>query len=601
MSLRSKGFLSTSDTVESEQRTQLFWVYGQDLMDKKTTSLPFGEESTGGALLQLRAVLGIARALSSVSDEAELLQLIAESVCDCLNFGLCVVAMLEPDNQFHIRAVATRSREPVSPAIWNHTLPMDEYERIKKAADCIGKILWLDGRDPLVDELLDRGLIVETPTAVSSSQWHSASLLLAPLEAPDGSISGILSPDDPLDGRLPSEEGSIVIETLTYLAGAAIELVRSRTNAAAQVRILEAQRQQITRLFEASTAVNKEVQLDGVLGTVVRTMAEAGGFARVALYLIEPGSERLVVRATFGLTDDEDRRLRDNPLERDVFAPLMRPEMRVSRSYLFDHRRFELPDALLQALSLPESVNEREDGRWSALDSLNIPMYGVGEELLGVISIDEPVDGMFPDASHVEALEFFADQCAAAVSQVLHYRHLTIMAETDPLTQLPNRRTFMSRLILALRSAEEDGKPLAVLFLDLDHFKAVNDNYGHMQGDRVLRTVAKKLRGELRQTDLLARFGGEEFVVILPATYSVDALAVAEHLRQEVASLMIPFGRALVPSPTISIGLASSQKFTTERHVGFQQVANTLLKSADKALYEAKELGRNRIVMASLE
>lgn len=551
--------------------------------------------------MQLRAVLDIARALSSVSDEAELLQLIAESVCDCLNFGLCVVAMLEPDNQFHIRAVATRSRDPVSPGIWNYTLPVDEYERIKKAADGIGKILWLDGRDPLVDELVERGLIVETPPAVSSSQWHSASLLLAPLEAPDGSISGFLSPDDPLDGRLPSEEGSIVIETLTYLAAAAIELVRSRTNAAAQVRILEAQRQQITRLFEASTAVNKEVQLDGVLSTVVRTMAEAGGFARVALYLIEPRTDQLVVRATFGLSDTEDLRLRNNPLERNVFAPLMRPEMRISRSYLFDHRRFDLPDSLLQSLSLPESGDEREEGRWSALDSLNIPMYGAGDELLGVISIDEPVDGMFPDASHIEALEFFADQCAAAVSQVLHYRHLTFMAETDPLTQLPNRRTFMSRLIHALRSAEENGQPLAVLFLDLDHFKAVNDNFGHLQGDRTLRAVAKALRAQLRQTDLLARFGGEEFVIILPNTYAADALVVAEHLRQAVGSLMIPLGQTLVPSPTISIGLASSHNYTTERHMSLQQVANTLLKLADKALYDAKESGRDRIVVASLE
>lgn len=549
-------------------------------------------------IVQLRAVLDVSRALGEVTDEQVLLDLIAKSVCERLGFGLCVISMLDGTDIFRVRAAAAIDDREISERILGYTLSKAHFDEIRTHGVPLGKVLWIDGNSPLAKQLLESDEIYATTPSVRSTEWHPASVLFAPMELPDGTVIGFITPDDPMDGKLPSAASSIVLETLTYLATTAIELVRARATAATQIRVVEAQKQQVARLFEASTAVNRELQLEDMLTTAVRTMAEAGGFARVALYLVEGPSGRLSVRATFGLSDEEDRRLRMDPVDQRSFAPLMRPDMQISRSFLFDHLRHEIPDELLSKLSVPDLADVREEGCWHPLDSLNIPLVGEHDELLGIISVDEPIDGHFPDLSHIEALEYFADQCASAVSQVLRHRELTQMAETDPLTRLPNRRTFLNSLEDAIGAARRELRPLAVLFMDLDHFKAVNDTYGHLQGDRVLKDVATTLRRRLRKSDLLSRFGGEEFVAVLPNTSVKEATELAETLRRFVEASTIRLRGGVSVSVTVSVGVSGFSNFMNPPYHSAHLLGDLLLKTADAALYDAKTKGRNVVCVA---
>jgi diguanylate cyclase (GGDEF)-like protein/putative nucleotidyltransferase with HDIG domain len=164
---------------------------------------------------------------------------------------------------------------------------------------------------------------------------------------------------------------------------------------------------------------------------------------------------------------------------------------------------------------------------------------------------------------------------------------LSDAARTDPLTQLPNRRGFRELLDLELERARRSGTPMTVLAGDLDHFKDVNDRAGHHVGDAVLQQVAVLLREGVRQIDVPARIGGEEFAVILPDTDAQEAFAVAERLRCHVRDA---FADATVPI-TISFGIAS--------HPAHAETAASLVRSADEALYGAKESGRNRSVIHS--
>ncbi len=164
---------------------------------------------------------------------------------------------------------------------------------------------------------------------------------------------------------------------------------------------------------------------------------------------------------------------------------------------------------------------------------------------------------------------------------------LSDAARTDPLTQLPNRRGFRELLDLELERARRSGRPMTVLVGDLDHFKDVNDRAGHHVGDAVLRRVATLLRDCLRQIDVAARIGGEEFAVILPGSDAQDAFTVAERLR---CHLRDAFADATVPT-TISFGIAS--------HPAHAETASSLVRAADEALYGAKESGRNRSVIHS--
>jgi diguanylate cyclase (GGDEF)-like protein len=149
------------------------------------------------------------------------------------------------------------------------------------------------------------------------------------------------------------------------------------------------------------------------------------------------------------------------------------------------------------------------------------------------------------------------------------------LARTDPLTGVPNRRVWEEELPRELERARRMGTALCVAMIDLDHFKAYNDRFGHQAGDLVLKEAASAWRAEVRSTDLLARYGGEEFVLLLPACAPDDAVEIIERLRQ------------VTPLVTCSIGMASWD---------FQESPQGLVERADQALYAAKAEGRNRYV-----
>ncbi len=165
-------------------------------------------------------------------------------------------------------------------------------------------------------------------------------------------------------------------------------------------------------------------------------------------------------------------------------------------------------------------------------------------------------------------------------------------AFTDYLTSLRSRGYFEQQLELEIKRAERKGTPFALMMLDIDHFKAFNDTYGHHVGDQVLRDVSSVLVRDMREVDTVARYGGEEFVMILPETTHRGALQVAERLRRSVEQTKFFAGQPPVQRPlTISIGIAIYGSDGQHR--------NELIEAADTALYQAKSLGRNRIVSYS--
>jgi len=166
------------------------------------------------------------------------------------------------------------------------------------------------------------------------------------------------------------------------------------------------------------------------------------------------------------------------------------------------------------------------------------------------------------------------------------------LSNTDPLTSLHNRRFLMDTLAKEVERSCRTEIPLALVMIDIDHFKRVNDTYGHQVGDAVLVAVAALLQGQLRPYDTAARFGGEEFVLVLPSTELMAAGAVAERLRKLTANLSFAKEGATDLVLTISAGVAVVSP-------GSIVNADDLIRQADTALYRAKQDGRNRVVLAS--
>lgn len=171
-------------------------------------------------------------------------------------------------------------------------------------------------------------------------------------------------------------------------------------------------------------------------------------------------------------------------------------------------------------------------------------------------------------------------------------KKLEDLASMDALTGLANRRTIFVRFEQELERARRHGHPIAVIIMDLDHFKRVNDSYGHAVGDEVLRVTGVTLRESVRSGDVIGRYGGEEFALCLPETTPEAAMQFAERLRRRIGEIRVPAGDREA-SLTASFGVCGRQRVTGE---GLQE----LLRHADAALYRAKHLGRNRSVFCDL-
>jgi diguanylate cyclase (GGDEF)-like protein/PAS domain S-box-containing protein len=275
-----------------------------------------------------------------------------------------------------------------------------------------------------------------------------------------------------------------------------------------------------------------------------------------------------------------------NPRHKEIF-----PDARVGEPcYFCIHKRNEVcAHCGLVKVFEDGSVHEhhstvtRPDGSQMVVHSISAPVYDEKGSILTAVEVVRDV---------TERVNMERDLKEKGWELERLNKKLAKMAVTDGLTMLFNRRYFQDNLTREFRRlARHRALPLlALAMIDIDHFKQLNDKYGHQAGDVVLRNLGKVLKSTVRMTDIIARYGGEEFVIIMPETDSEGIKVVAERIRREVESMETIFdGKKL--KTTISVGVASYPN----PGIGNE---DELVKAADAALYKAKEAGRNRVVMA---
>lgn len=214
---------------------------------------------------------------------------------------------------------------------------------------------------------------------------------------------------------------------------------------------------------------------------------------------------------------------------------------------------------------------------------IGIPLV-TKDRIIGLMTLDSTKCDFFTE-EHVRLATAFADQVAIALDNAQLYARMQTLARTDSLTGVANRRAFFERSEREIERARRFGRPLTVLMIDIDHFKRVNDTYGHAIGDEVLTKLAQRCRQQLRMVDVFGRYGGEEFAALLSEADVNDACIVAERLRKTISTPIHTDAGAV--SVTTSMGIAALDPANPD--------LDTVLQRADQALYRAKEAGRDRV------
>lgn len=301
------------------------------------------------------------------------------------------------------------------------------------------------------------------------------------------------------------------------------------------------------------------------------------GAERGSLMICEEGGDELLIRAVSGINEKVVQKLRIRPGEGVA------------------GRVFESGEpVLVENVEKDPRFQRRNRARHSTKSFVSLPIE-VGDGTIGVLNLSDKSSGEVFAEEDLRKLEAVAVQATMAIERSTYYQQsveLRQISITDPLTGLLNRRYFQERLAEEVERASRHEHALSLIMVDIDHFKPYNDSNGHPAGDRALVQVAKALRTSVRTIDVVSRFGGEEFAVILPQTRKQEACEIAERIRSEVEALYIA-GEEGLPNKrlTISLGVAA---FPEDCHD-----LKSLVQRSDQALYRAKDEGRNRVVSLS--
>ncbi len=348
-------------------------------------------------------------------------------------------------------------------------------------------------------------------------------------------------------------------------------------------------------LLKANQLLTQEIQLDALLPQMLGVLLENAGAERGAIVLDDEG--HLVVEVVGGL--DERHRMDSCRIGRRL-DELNKGPLALLPSGLIEYTKLSRRTQLLNRPAEDERfAQSRYLSQHQPKSVLCLPVINQGKLIAVVYLENRQLENAFTPR-HQQTLELLSSQAAISLANARLYeqleekverrtQELRQMSMRDGLTGIANRRAFDERLAIEWRRSLRNGTPLSLLMLDIDHFKQFNDHYGHLEGDRCIKTVAQLLQGVAgRSSDLVARYGGEEFALLLPDTDASAAQRLAEACLEAVEQLAIPHAKsAAAPHVSLSLGCSTLQACDAS-------TPEMLLSHADQALYRAKRAGRRR-------
>jgi diguanylate cyclase (GGDEF)-like protein len=335
---------------------------------------------------------------------------------------------------------------------------------------------------------------------------------------------------------------------------------------------LDEEKGRLELLYQVANEVNRSLDLDEILAKAIEGIIARLGGKVGYVFLVEAGTDRLQLRAVSGVDVpiSELNEILNVHLGQGVVG------------WVAAHREAAVVDDVTQ------------DERWLYVDELDRGIRSVmsvplvrGEETLGALSVLHPRPSFF-DEERCRLLMAIAQQVAVAVANARLHETVQEQAMLDSLTQVYNHDELIRRLHVAVGEGAREDQPVSYIMLDIDYFKEYNDRYGHVTGDLILTAIVQAIQANIKKTDVVGRWGGEEFGIVLPRTDSERAQIVAERIRHTLATMPLTDDKDQeVPKPTVSQGIATYPTTVSS--------TEELIDLADVALYRAKARGRDQV------
>jgi diguanylate cyclase (GGDEF)-like protein len=515
---------------------------------------------------RLTGLLEVTRLARSERDLGALLPAIAEAISGAMGYGTVVISLYRPAwNDIRVETVhgSEEGREALlgRERTWMEWEPLFDLEFERHGCFFLpwDKFDW--SADTTVSFIPDM-VIAEGPDA-----WHPEDALFVPLRHSEGHMLGIMSVDEPVTGRRPTDEDLAVLAALAAHAAQAVQDAQATVEAARHRTALE-------QLLRVSARLTETPSIDAIMQAVCEGIRAALGFNNVSVELIDVAAQRTVPRAVVGWTEEEVAASQSGDVE--IVQRLLDPEFEVEGCFLLPG--YEACARLgIERPAFESARNGSGPYAWNH-HWLLIPLHDRDGRLVGVIWADEPEDRLIPSKDRLQALRMFANQATTAVAQVAAFEEMQFLADHDPLTRLGNRRAFTRRLAEEVHRTARYGQRFALVVLDVDGFKGLNDRHGHVVGDAALQAIGETLRATLRRSDSAFRLGGDEFALILEDAGAEEAAFVVDRVGAGIAAVDAGAGHLLRASFGVALGDGAPDP-------------DGLLRAADAAMYDAKRSG----------
>ena len=330
----------------------------------------------------------------------------------------------------------------------------------------------------------------------------------------------------------------------------------------------------ISILYNISQAVNFIDDLKRLISVILDKAIETVNAEKGSLMLYDPADNTLQVKVVYGLKDKKHENDINNGI---IECQKMKPESGIAGKVFTEKKSI-----ITNLGGQDPRFNQLSGGDSNVSSLICVPLIAKGE-CIGIINITNKKNGKLFNKKDLEFVEALANQAAIAVDNAQLYE----LATKDGLTKLYIHRHFYFLLESEIKRVQRYHHVLSLLMLDIDNFKHVNDTYGHLVGDMVLKEIAATIQKTIRHVDIPARYGGEEFTIILPETAALNAVTIAERLRKKISEIEVKVDDNTIIRPTVSIGIAEYPNAADD--------IKDLIDWADKALYVSKENGKNCI------